>query len=292
MSNRYNKRMLSLRQFGGGATLFLRFTEGFEALAETVSRLGLGYLELICEPQLLYPREISRAERLRLRGILEDYGLTPTVHTTFYDLNLASLNPRIREASTGQLRECLEFASDLGARLAVVHSGELPGDYPASLLSTSRLHLLEGLREALELAEGLGVTLVLENSGRGHARGLIQSAPEHLELIETLGSPNCKIAFDVGHAHTLGLDLVEYLQRVLPHLAEVHLHDNDGRDDQHLPLGEGTADFGAVLAVLERENYSGPLILEMVSLEDLKSCQEHLVSQGYAARHEVRLGGP
>lgn len=284
--------MFSLRQFGAGATIFLKSSGGFQGLAETVSRLGLGYLELICEPHLLYPRELSPAERLRLRRGLEGYELTPTVHTTFYDINLASLNPLIREASTGQLLECIGFASDLGARLAVVHAGELPGDYPASLLSASWLHLLEGLREALELAERRGVTLALENSGRGHARGLIESAAEHLELIETVGSPNCKVAFDVGHAHTFGLDLVEYLQRVLPHLGEVHLHDNDGRDDLHRPLGEGTADFGAVLEVLERGNYLGPLILEMVSVDDLRRSQGYLVSQGYACRPEVRLGDP
>ncbi|MCR4405082.1 MAG: sugar phosphate isomerase/epimerase [Candidatus Acetothermia bacterium] len=276
--------MLSLRQFGGGATLFLNFHGEFEELVRSAASLGFGYLELICEPYFLYPREISPLRRARLRRTLLDHELTPTVHTTFYDLNLASPNPLIREASTEELLESIAFAADLGARLAVVHAGRLPGDYPASLVPTARLQLLEGLREALDLAEGLGVTLALENSARGHDRGLIESAEEHLELVAALGSPHCKAALDVGHAHTFALDLVDYLRQILPCLGEVHLHDNDGVRDLHRPLGEGTIDFGAVLEALEREAYAGPLILEMVSLEDLKQSEESLVRQGYVRR--------
>lgn len=123
------------------------------------------------------------------------------------------------------------------------------------------------------------MTLALENTPRGRNRGLIQSAKEHLELVEALDSPRCRATFDVGHAHTFGLDLEEYMKKILPYLAEVHLHDNDGSGDQHRPLGGGTIDFVPLLDILAREGYHGPLILEMGSVEDLRRCREYLVQR-------------
>jgi sugar phosphate isomerase/epimerase len=267
--------ILELEQFG--ATTFLGLKVGLEEFVELVAELGLGYLELKCEPKLFYPREVPQAKRVELREAMRGHGVTPTVHASFYDINLASLNPLIREASARQLLECLQFAHDLGAEVVVTHPGELPGDYPKELLSLSRENLIGSLEEALELAEELGVTLALENKARGRNRGLIQFPEEHLGLIEALESPNCRAAFDIGHAHTFGLDLIKYLEEILPYLVEVHLHDNDGSGDQHRPLGTGTIDFQPLFESLARGGYCGPLILEMDSLEALRQSKEYLI---------------
>jgi sugar phosphate isomerase/epimerase len=278
--------MLELERFGATTTPRLR---DLDELLGAVVGLGLGYLELKCEPALFYPRELSRAKRVELRKILQGYGITPTLHASFYDINLASLNPLIREASARQLLECIHLAHDLGARIAVVHPGEIPGDYPEELLPRAREGFIASLQVPLELAEDLGVTLALENKARGRNRGLIQFTEEHLGLIEVLDSPRCQATFDVGHAHTFtqktgtsGLDLLRYLKDILPYLAEVHLHDNDGSGDQHRPLGAGTIDFPPLLDLLAREGYRGPLILEMDSVEDLGRCKEYLIRRGSA----------
>lgn len=250
--------------------------EETERLLEAVGDLGLGYLELLLEPGSLYPREVDRKGRTRLRRAFQARGIRPTLHATFYNINLASLNPLIREASLRQLRECLRFAHDLEAGVLIVHAGEVPGDYPQEFLLPAREGLFASLEEALKEAEGLGVILALENKARGKNRGLIQSPEEHLELVEALASPNCRIAFDVGHAHTFKLDLRGYLEEVLPYLEEVHLHDNDGSEDQHRPLGEGTIPLNQLLSTLMKERFPGPLILEMMTLEGLERSLAYL----------------
>ncbi|MGQ9733941.1 MAG: sugar phosphate isomerase/epimerase family protein [Candidatus Bipolaricaulia bacterium] len=253
----------------------MRPIERIEGLLEAVRELGLGYLELLCEPGFLYPQEIDHERRAGLRRAFQVEGIKPTIHATFYNVNLASLNPLIREASLRQLLECLQFAHDLEAEVLVVHAGDLPSDYPQEFLPLAQEKLLASLEGALKEAEGLGVTLALENKARGRNRGLIQSQEEHLSLIEALGSPRCRIALDLGHAHTFGLDLQGYLKEVLPYLAEVHLHDNDGSEDQHRPLGEGTIPFRPLLSILN-ESFPGPLILEMMTMEDLKQSLSYL----------------
>lgn len=175
-----------------------------------------------------------------------------------------------------QLKECLEFAHHLGAKIVIVHPGALPGDYPRNLLSLSQESFIEGLRKTLRSAERLGMTLALENKPRGRNRGLVQFPEEHLSLVQQLDSANCKIAFDVGHAHTFGLDLIGYLEEVFPYLVEVHLHDNDGSWDQHRPPGAGTIELVLLLSALDCQGYRGPLILEMNSVEDLEQSLENL----------------
>jgi len=279
---------LARTQFGGGSTLFPGLIKGgstskvmkpmmeeTEGLLEAMEGLGLGYLELLLEPGFLYPQEIGGAERTRLRRAFQARGIRPTLHASFYNINLASLNPLIRKASLHQLLECLRFAHDLEAEVLIVHAGDLPGDYPQEFLLLAREKLLSSLEEALKEAEELGVTLALENKARGRNRGLVQSPEEHLELVEVLASPNCRIALDVGHAYTFGFDPREYLEEVLPYLAEVHLHDNDGSEDQHRPLGEGTIPFKPLLSTLN-ESFSGPLILEVMTLEGLEQSLTYL----------------
>ncbi len=265
---------LRLSQFGARNSLKL----GHDPLEfiRLLRRLGFGHLELLCEPGLAYPRELSASARRELRAALEETNLELTLHAPFRDINLASLNPLIREASARQLQECLELAHDLGARRIVVHPGDLPRDYSEGWLPKAREGLCAALRPVCDRAEELGITLGIENLSRKGNRRLVQTAEEHLTLLAELG-PNCKATFDVGHAHTFGLDVLRYLEEVLPRLMEVHLHDNDGTGDQHLPLGAGTIDFPGLFRLLSVKDYQGPLILEVNSQADLERSRDYLL---------------
>ena len=43
----------------------------------------------------------------------------------------------------------------------------------------------------------------------------------------------------------------------------VHVHDNDGTADQHLPLGEGTLDVAAAARALHAQQYDGLVTIEV-----------------------------
>ena len=53
-----------------------------------------------------------------------------------------------------------------------------------------------------------------------------------------------------------------FLKRSVHH---VHLHDNDGRSDLHLPPGAGTIDWAAVVLALKDAGYDGTITLEVFS---------------------------
>ena len=92
-------------------------------------------------------------------------------------------------------------------------------------------------------------------------------------MVEKVGSASVRALFDVGHAHTFGVDLAEHLQRLQPHLAGIHLHDNGGGRDEHLPLGTGTVGRDAILRCFEA---GVPVILEMNALADIDASIAYL----------------
>ena len=92
-----------------------------------------------------------------------------------------------------------------------------------------------------------------------------------LELAEELDLSLC---LDVGHVlsgFSGPIDLFDVLERMLPRLAEVHLHDSPrwtpgtpivyGAD--HQALGTGDLDLGRLLRRLEAASFAGPLVMEL-----------------------------
>jgi sugar phosphate isomerase/epimerase len=92
------------------------------------------------------------------------------------------------------------------------------------------------------------------------------------------------ICLDTGHvlAGFPGwFDFFDVLEKALPRLAEIHLHDSKkmpagqrGYGEDHKPLGQGDLDLGGLLDRLDQANFSGPLVFELnvdEALESLKT---------------------
>jgi len=105
--------------------------------------------------------------------------------------------------------------------------------------------VLRALGELAPRAESLGLTIALENGMAGYAA----TTAELLSLAAECGSPAVGICYDSGHAH-ITEDAAAALATLAPSVVTVHLHDNDGKEDQHLLPEEGTLDWRAVVAGL------------------------------------------
>jgi sugar phosphate isomerase/epimerase len=65
---------------------------------------------------------------------------------------------------------------------------------------------------------------------------------------------------DTGHANLNGWNLAALLEQTKPRLTGIHLHDNQGDEDRHLPVGEGSIPWLDVFPLLG--GLRCPLILE------------------------------
>jgi sugar phosphate isomerase/epimerase len=236
---------------------------------ELAQELELGGVELRADPGIAHPHELSRADRQRLREFGKN-GLQLSLHMPIHGVNLTWPVQSVAASSLGELLRTLDLAGEIGADVVVIHPGRLPEEYLPfpEWWEKSRDLLRFSLALLIPHAEKAGIRLALENLGRGRDRGLVETAEEHIALLSEF--PSLWACFDLGHLHTLGGSPRDYIPLVAQRLLHVHLHDNRGDWDAHLPLGEGTAPWRETLEILEETGFSGRVILEIPDPQGLR----------------------
>ena len=219
-------------------------------------RQGLSAFEVWADHPHAHPDETPSDLRTRLRRELAGFARI-SVHGPLGNASLASINPGIWRESLRQYLATVELAHDIGAVVLVVHPGDLRD--PRFATEFTRLSQ-EALGQLARRAEQLGVTLAVENCGPYHA-GVDRTAADLAALIAHVGSPRLKACLDTGHGavNRNTADLVRLLGNAIVHL---HVHDNHGQRDEHLPMGRGTIDFSVLAPVLA--GFDGMAIAEVV----------------------------
>ena len=204
----------------------------------------------------------AKLERIALA--LHEADLAVTVHAPFMDLNPGALEPIVREATRQRLGQALEAADRLGARLMVIHPGydHWHYDHNPQLWLDQALPFFRELLPAIERAK---VRIGIEN--------IFETSPETLAgLVSAIDHPRCGHCFDVGHWNLFAADsrMETWLAALADKLYHLHLHDNFGRTDEHLPLGEGNIDFNPLNTFLARQPVLPTMTLEAHSSAHLE----------------------
>ena len=83
--------------------------------------------------------------------------------------------------------------------------------------------------------------------------------------------PELKFHLDVAHLFVSSGNGIEtmkdLLEKVGNKLVHLHVHDNDGKDDQHLPIGAGRIDWEKVVKILKDAGYNDTITIELHSPE-------------------------
>ena len=244
----------------------MRVTEDPFGWAYMLEDIGFGGWEIVQEgKQVLNDQSIHK-----MREVCETTDLAITIHLPFSDMNLGSLNQPIWEEVVGQHTSCIRVASEF-ASLMVVHPGYL------SPLGTQMPDLawqqnISGLQRLCDFADDLGVRIAVENMPR--MKLILGKVPDEMAgMIELADRENLGMTLDVGHAHTNGV-LSEFLK--MKEIVHVHIHDNKGRSDEHLPIGDGTIAWAEVMGELCKRHRGCRFVVEARSLEEGKASLEYL----------------
>ncbi|WP_297535737.1 sugar phosphate isomerase/epimerase [Thermococcus sp.] len=232
-----------------------RTFEEFERWLEEAEGLGFEFVELVSE----WPNFITRETWRAYAEILGSFGLKVTIHAPFSDVNIGSLNERLRRASIEVLEETLDVASRLNAFVVTVHPGHCSPASRKFREDYNRVHR-NSLRELEKLSGEFGVRVGVENMPSFPI--LDAQTPER--LAELLDGTELGVTFDLGHLNTVGFPFERFMKLLGGRIVHVHLHDNSGKSDEHLPLGRGTVPWRKVLPELEKFGWA----LEVSSLED------------------------
>jgi sugar phosphate isomerase/epimerase len=210
-----------------------------------------------------------------MAALLQENQLTCTIHGPFLDLNAGSVDETIRKATLNRYSQAFAAARILRPLQMVLHCGYDRWHYGDS--EDGEKWLEQSLRSwewALEETEELKLTLVLEN--------VFEHQPKILaELLRRMGADRLRFCFDVGHCNLFSATpLTEWLDELAPFLAEVHLHDNLGQDDDHLAIGEGRIDFDTFFRHLGGKEAHPYLTIEAFNERRVRMSLQALASYG------------
>jgi len=266
-----------------GASFYAGCEIPFDQFLSMCNNLGMSYVEIQTEHPHT-PSEMNWKRVNEVRELADACGLDIILHGPLFDTNLSSPKECIRRASVKFMQECVELASRLNANLLVIHAGSFPGNLPNRLMNKARNQLHSSLSELTKVAMNSGVTIGVENKQKSEDRELVLYPDEHLEVVEAFRDQGVRAVLDIGHAHTANCDLANYTHLLNDLIIELHLHDNNGISDDHLPLGAGSIDFESFFDAVDSIGFAGPTILELKNKHDLESSVGFLRKNGILCR--------
>ena len=224
-----------------------------ENAAVKAGELGANTFQIFSSsPRMWRASAPDPADVRRFRTVRERLDLRPLAIHTNYLVNLATLDPVIRERSVASFRGELDRAAAIGAEYLVLH----PGNYKGQSLEQGIAAFVLGLAEAARGFNAPGVTVLLENTvGSGCQIG---SRFEELRMIRDLAAreTDMKLAYclDTCHLFAAGFDIaqatglartVAAVDRTLGLDLVRVIHSNDSKGalgshlDRHENIGKG-----------------------------------------------------
>jgi sugar phosphate isomerase/epimerase len=193
------------------------------------------------------PARHSRTGLRELRKTLDDHRLQ--VSAVSFRTRRGYDTPADLDRRVTATKSVMQFAYDLGCSVVVNHIGRVPTDPEGD----SRRLLVEVLSDLANHGLRVGATLAAETG--------TESGEDLAGLLSELPEQGIGVDLNPGNLIAAGHSPLEAIGALGPCI--VHVHASDGVRDlarnrgEYVPVGQGSADFPALLGALEEYEYRG-----------------------------------
>lgn len=214
----------------------------------------------------LSARELDRtppAQFSQLSKTLADEGLKCTIHGPFLDLSPGAIDQKVRDLTVSRYLQMIGICHIFNPRVLVLHHG-----YDRWRYESHKEEWLENNIEThklvMESAKGLDTVVAMEN--------IFEEEPELiLRTLQAVNHPRLKTCFDTGHFLMFSkVTLEEWMSALGGYLGQLHLHDNQGLDDEHLAIGQGKFPWKLFFSLLGTANSNPTWVIEAHSEEHVR----------------------
>lgn len=253
------------------------------ALTRRLAGSGFRIIELGGDLGLFFPSAYSAQAVEKLAALKQELGLSYTLHLPLWSVEPSTPLTPVRQGSAQSAIDVINATHALEPLDYVFHAtGALAAEfYRMNLPEQARALILRQFQSAARDS----LQRILRETGLPSRKLAIETIEFPfdltLELAETLDLSMC---LDTGHilsGFSGPVDLFNALERLLPRLAQIHLHDSPqwrpgtpivyGKD--HQALGTGDMPLGPLLDRLEAARFDRPLIFELRVDEALASLE-------------------
>lgn len=190
---------------------------------------------------------------------------SPELFAGDHIMDLASINREYRQRSIDELqrvitvtRELTQHFSRANRPLLIVNAGGFSAD--GALPVASRKPMYDLIAESLSKVDHTGVEIIPQTMppfpwhfGGQQYHNLFMVADEIVDFCEKHGY---RVCLDISHSQLACShfrdSFADFLERVGPYAAHLHLVDAEGIDGEGLQIGEGMVDFSLVANILGR----------------------------------------
>lgn len=225
---------------------------------ETYKKLGIQDIEL----GSMHPitKDISQLCKFKKENDVNFtvHGFFPPTSQPFF-LNLASQDDKKLKESMKFVKNALETCRRIDAKIYGIHAGYI-ADWREEnmgekifLLSdgffdeeAAMQSLIQNTQEMVDYASQYGIKFAMENSSqvviKGRIISMMHSHEEFKPLLRAIHSKNFGILIDIGHlrlaSNKMNFSYEEFIKSMQSKVFEIHVHQNNGKKDEHLALND------------------------------------------------------
>lgn len=242
---------------------------------------GFNPIELGGDLSLFVPHAFAPETVAGLLALKREIGVTYTVHLPLWSVEPSTPLTPVRLGSVQAVAEIIHATAALDPEVYVLHAtGALAAEfYQMRLPAAAKAALLRTFQAGARAS----IRQILADTGIPSRKLAIETIEFPFELtLELAEELDLSICLDVGHVlvgFSGPVSLFDVLDRVLPRLGEIHLHDGPwqgperviGYGKDHQALGSGDLDVARLFGRLDAAGWDGPIIFELTTDEALAS---------------------
>lgn len=191
---------------------------------------------------------------------------------SFKDVTFASDKAEARERVLKEIGESLEVAKRVNAKWVTV----VPGIYDTGReWDYQTAYCIDNLKACAELCEPAGLIMVLEplNPYRDHPGLFLSKIPQAYQICRAVGSPSCKILFDMYHQQITEGNIIPNIDRAWSEVAYFQIGDNPGRKEPTT----GEMNYRSIFKHIHSKGFTGIMGMEHGNARPGKEGEQALI---------------
>lgn len=208
-----------------------------------------------------------------IKELSEENNISLNLHIPYF-LPISSVIPEVAKGVLEFAKKEIILAKKVGAKIITVHSGSEEAPERKMFKQENFKVLIQNLKEIVAFGKELGIRIGLENSWKPST--LCLKPTDLLTVINSI--KGLGIVFDVGHANAAGYNPSTYFKKIKNFIINMHIHDNNGKSDQHNLIGKGNINFKTLFKECRESKYHGPFILELFPKKNVLKGKERMLN--------------